>query len=105
MQIRIAAQNKTEFRELNSRLSTHPDADLNEIPAFLGFCSHYICVILRNDICVFAFTQTDQVQRVEVDMMLRTVLEFKQNESAQIALVAHCLAMLWFLEGDRPKVR
>lgn len=38
-------------------------------------------------------------------MMLRTVLEFKQNESAQIALVAHCLAMLWFLEGDRPKVR
>ncbi|XP_075898515.1 zinc finger MYND domain-containing protein 12 isoform X2 [Nelusetta ayraudi] len=47
----------------------------------------------------------DTVQRVEVDMMLRTVLEFKQNESAQIVLVTHCLAMLWFLEGDHKKVK
>lgn len=53
----------------------------------------------------FSHTQTDTVQRVEVDMMLRTVLEFKQNESAQIVLVAHCLAMLWFLEGDHKKVK
>lgn len=49
--------------------------------------------------------QTDTVQQVEVDMMLRTVLEFKQSESAQIVLVAHCLAMLWFLEGDHKKVK
>lgn len=49
--------------------------------------------------------QTDTVQQVEVDMMLRTVLEFKQRDSAQIVLVAHCLAMLWFLEGDHKKVK
>lgn len=40
--------------------------------------------------------------------MLRTMLEFEQNDSrkdsAQIALVAHCLAMLWFLGGDSLKV-
>lgn len=40
--------------------------------------------------------------------MLRTILEFEQNDSrkdsAQIALVAHCLAMLWFLGGDALKV-
>lgn len=53
----------------------------------------------------FSPTQTDTVQRVEVDMMLRTVLEFKQNESAQIVLVTHSLAMLWFLEGDQKKVK
>lgn len=53
----------------------------------------------------FSLTQTDTVQRVEVDMMLRTVLEFKQNESAQIVLVTHSLAMLWFLEGDHKKVK
>lgn len=53
----------------------------------------------------FSLTQADTVQRVEVDMMLRTVLEFKQNESAQIVLVTHSLAMLWFLEGDHKKVK
>lgn len=41
--------------------------------------------------------------------MLRTMLEFEQNDlrkdSTQIALVAHCLAMLWFLGGDSIKVR
>ncbi|XP_033943682.1 zinc finger MYND domain-containing protein 12 [Pseudochaenichthys georgianus] len=49
----------------------------------------------------------DEAQRVEVDEMLRTMLEFEQNDSrkdsAQIALVAHCLAMLWFLAGDSLK--
>ncbi|GAA6233331.1 zinc finger MYND domain-containing protein 12 [Lates japonicus] len=49
----------------------------------------------------------DNAQQVEVDKMLRTMLEFEQNESrkdsAQIALVAHCLAMLWFLGGRRRK--
>uniref|UniRef100_A0A3Q3SNU9 Zinc finger, MYND-type containing 12 n=1 Tax=Mastacembelus armatus TaxID=205130 RepID=A0A3Q3SNU9_9TELE len=47
-------------------------------------------------------------QRAEVEEMLRTMLEFEQNasrkDSAQVALVAHCLAMLWFLEGDSAKV-
>lgn len=41
--------------------------------------------------------------------MLRTMLEFEQKnyrkESTQIALVAHCLAMLWFLGRDSVKVR
>ncbi|XP_044066581.1 zinc finger MYND domain-containing protein 12 isoform X2 [Siniperca chuatsi] len=49
----------------------------------------------------------DKAQQVEVDEMLRTMLEFEQNDSrkdsAQIALVAHCLAILWFLEGDSLK--
>ncbi|XP_034001261.1 zinc finger MYND domain-containing protein 12 [Trematomus bernacchii] len=49
----------------------------------------------------------DEAQRVEMDKMLRTMLEFEQNDSrkdsAQIALVAHCLAMLWFLAGDSLK--
>uniref|UniRef100_A0A3Q0SX62 Zinc finger, MYND-type containing 12 n=1 Tax=Amphilophus citrinellus TaxID=61819 RepID=A0A3Q0SX62_AMPCI len=50
----------------------------------------------------------DKAQRVEVDEMLRTILEFEQKDSrkdrAQIAQVAHCLAMLWFLGGDFLKV-
>lgn len=49
----------------------------------------------------------DKAQQFEVDGMLRTILEFEQNDSrkdsAQIALVAHCLAMLWFLGGDAIK--
>ncbi|XP_070767212.1 zinc finger MYND domain-containing protein 12 [Enoplosus armatus] len=49
----------------------------------------------------------DKAQRVEVDEMLRAMLDFEQNDSrkdsAQIALVAHCLAMLWFLGGDSLK--
>ncbi|XP_068453980.1 zinc finger MYND domain-containing protein 12 [Clinocottus analis] len=40
----------------------------------------------------------------EAQQMLKAILEFEQNcsrkDSAQIALVAHCLAMLWCLEGD-----
>lgn len=44
-----------------------------------------------------------------MDKMLQTMLEFEQNgsgkDSVQIALVAHCLAMLWFMEGDYLKVR
>ncbi|XP_068996860.1 zinc finger MYND domain-containing protein 12 [Embiotoca jacksoni] len=45
----------------------------------------------------------DKAQRVEVDVMLRTVLEIDQKDSSQIALVAHCLAMLWFLGGEYVK--
>lgn len=43
----------------------------------------------------------------EARLMLKDMLEFEQNysfkDSAQIALVAHCLAMLWFLRGDSQK--
>ncbi|XP_029362759.1 zinc finger MYND domain-containing protein 12 [Echeneis naucrates] len=46
----------------------------------------------------------DKAQQVELDEMLRTMLEFEQSnsrkDSAQIASVAHCLAMLWFLGRD-----
>ncbi|XP_056240123.1 zinc finger MYND domain-containing protein 12 [Seriola aureovittata] len=46
----------------------------------------------------------DKAWQVEVDKMFRAMVEFEQNnsrkDSAQIALVTHCLAMLWFLEGD-----
>lgn len=58
-------------------------------------------------VCIHDF-ESDKAQRVEVDEMLRTMLEFEQNgsrkDSTQIALVAHCLAMLWFLAGDSVKV-
>ncbi|XP_037335365.2 zinc finger MYND domain-containing protein 12 [Pungitius pungitius] len=51
----------------------------------------------------------DKAQRVEAQNMLETMLEFEQNFSrtdpGQIALVAHCLAMLWFLKGDSLKAR
>ncbi|XP_041802560.1 zinc finger MYND domain-containing protein 12 [Chelmon rostratus] len=49
----------------------------------------------------------DKAQWAEVDEMLRTILEFEQNDSRrdppQTALVAHCLAMLWFLVGESQK--
>nr|XP_020476457.1 zinc finger MYND domain-containing protein 12 [Monopterus albus] len=49
----------------------------------------------------------DNSQQAEVDKMLRTILEFAQSDSrkdsTQIALAAHCLAMLWFLGGDSLK--
>nr|XP_040048138.1 zinc finger MYND domain-containing protein 12 isoform X1 [Gasterosteus aculeatus aculeatus] len=46
----------------------------------------------------------DKVQRVEAHNILEAMLEFEQNsDPAQMALVAHCLAMLWFLEGDSLK--
>ena len=49
-------------------------------------------------------SQSDKAHLVEVDGMLRTILEIEQNnsrkDSAQIALVALCLAMLWFLGRD-----
>ncbi|XP_061759795.1 zinc finger MYND domain-containing protein 12 [Nerophis ophidion] len=49
----------------------------------------------------------DKGQRVEVDKMLTTILDFEQDDSrrepAQIALVAHALAMLSFLGGDASK--
>lgn len=50
----------------------------------------------------------DKAQRLEVDEMLQTMLAFLQNDSrkdsAQIALVSHCLAVLCFLGGDSLKV-
>ncbi|XP_074498611.1 zinc finger MYND domain-containing protein 12 [Sebastes fasciatus] len=49
----------------------------------------------------------DKAQRLEVDEMLQTMLAFLQNDSrkdsAQIALVSHCLAVLCFLGGDSLK--
>ncbi|XP_074537952.1 zinc finger MYND domain-containing protein 12 isoform X2 [Halichoeres trimaculatus] len=49
----------------------------------------------------------DKSQRTEVDATLRAILEFWQanprRNSGQIALVALCLAMLWFLGGDSLK--
>lgn len=50
----------------------------------------------------------DESEQIEVDETLRTILEFWQEnprrDSGQIALVALCLAMLWFLGGDSLKV-
>ncbi|MED6283237.1 hypothetical protein CHARACLAT_006784 [Characodon lateralis] len=47
-------------------------------------------------------------QQVEMDEMLRAMLEFEQKQfrrdAAQTALLAHCLAMLWLLRGDFQKV-
>uniref|UniRef100_A0A3P8TAN0 Zinc finger, MYND-type containing 12 n=1 Tax=Amphiprion percula TaxID=161767 RepID=A0A3P8TAN0_AMPPE len=52
--------------------------------------------------------QSDKAQQVEVDDMLRTMLEFEQKDPrkdpAQVARVAHCLAMMWLLAGDSRKV-
>ncbi|XP_055366364.1 zinc finger MYND domain-containing protein 12 isoform X2 [Betta splendens] len=49
----------------------------------------------------------DKGQRLEMDEMLRTMLAFQQNDPrndpTQVALVSHCLAMLWFLGGDLEK--
>ncbi|XP_034551469.1 zinc finger MYND domain-containing protein 12 [Notolabrus celidotus] len=49
----------------------------------------------------------DKFQLTEVDETLRTILDFWQNnprkDSGQIALVALCLATLWFLGGDSLK--
>uniref|UniRef100_A0A8C2WZV2 Zinc finger, MYND-type containing 12 n=1 Tax=Cyclopterus lumpus TaxID=8103 RepID=A0A8C2WZV2_CYCLU len=56
--------------------------------------------------CIFAFILN--FQSGEARRMLKVMLEFEQNyirkDSAQIALVAYCLAMLWFLGGDSIKV-
>lgn len=65
----------------------------------------YICLF----VCDHLSSPLDKSQRAEVDQMLRTMLEAGENNSiqnkSQIALVAHCLAMLWFLGGDPQKVR
>ncbi|KAM4737355.1 zinc finger MYND domain-containing protein 12 isoform 1-T1 [Anableps anableps] len=49
----------------------------------------------------------EKSQRVEMDEMLRAILEFEHKQArkdiAQIALVAHCLAMLSLIEGDFQK--
>nr|ACO08964.1 Zinc finger MYND domain-containing protein 12 [Osmerus mordax] len=49
----------------------------------------------------------DEAQRTEADQMLKTMLEVQaqnnKQDVAQIALVTHSLAMLWFLGGSRNK--
>ncbi|XP_061590850.1 zinc finger MYND domain-containing protein 12 [Cololabis saira] len=46
----------------------------------------------------------DKSQQAEVDKILRDILEFEQQkfrkDPNQVAMVAHCLAILWFLKGD-----
>ncbi|KAM3849957.1 zinc finger MYND domain-containing protein 12, partial [Diretmus argenteus] len=48
-----------------------------------------------------------EAQRTEAEHMLRVMLEFAETESGpdggQAALLAHCLAMLYFLGGDSQK--
>uniref|UniRef100_A0A087XT98 Zinc finger, MYND-type containing 12 n=1 Tax=Poecilia formosa TaxID=48698 RepID=A0A087XT98_POEFO len=51
----------------------------------------------------------EKAQRVEMEEMLRVILEFEQKQSrrdaALIALIAHNLAMLWFINGDLHKAQ
>lgn len=64
------------------------------------------------DICTFVSIyglKSDKSQQIKVGEMLMTMLEFLQNNFRQdlalkIALVAHCLATLWFQGGDAIKV-
>lgn len=53
-------------------------------------------------------TELEKSQRVEMEEMLRVMLEFEQKQSRRdvnhIALIAHNLAMLWFVSGDLHKV-
>lgn len=46
----------------------------------------------------------DKAKQVEVDKMLQTILDFEQSQSRKdsdsMALVYHCLCMLWFMGGD-----
>ncbi|XP_034029097.1 zinc finger MYND domain-containing protein 12 [Thalassophryne amazonica] len=52
-------------------------------------------------------TCLDKAEQTQADEMLRTILQFEENDSrrdlGQIALAAHCLATLWFLGGDSLK--
>ncbi|XP_043982006.1 zinc finger MYND domain-containing protein 12 isoform X3 [Gambusia affinis] len=49
----------------------------------------------------------EKSQRIEMEEMLRVMLEFEQKQSRRdsnhIALIAHNLAMLWFVNGDLHK--
>ncbi|XP_054905970.1 zinc finger MYND domain-containing protein 12 isoform X2 [Poeciliopsis prolifica] len=51
----------------------------------------------------------EKSQRVEMEEMLRVMLEFEQTQSrrdvSQIALIAYNLAMLWFINGDLHKAQ
>ncbi|XP_027867530.1 zinc finger MYND domain-containing protein 12 isoform X2 [Xiphophorus couchianus] len=51
----------------------------------------------------------EKSQRVEMEEMLRVMLEFEQKQSRRdvnhIALIAHNLAMLWFINGDLHKAQ
>uniref|UniRef100_A0A3B3UKY2 Zinc finger MYND-type containing 12 n=1 Tax=Poecilia latipinna TaxID=48699 RepID=A0A3B3UKY2_9TELE len=57
----------------------------------------------------FHDSELEKAQRVEMEEMLRVILEFEQKQSrrdaALIALIAHNLAMLWFINGDLHKVK
>ncbi|XP_072304732.1 zinc finger MYND domain-containing protein 12 [Eucyclogobius newberryi] len=50
----------------------------------------------------------DRATQVEGDKILQTILDFEQKqirkEPGLIVLTLHCLAMLWFMAGDRVKV-
>ncbi|KAM4563842.1 zinc finger MYND domain-containing protein 12 isoform 2-T2 [Odontesthes bonariensis] len=63
---------------------------------------------IRNPAMLSDFSY-DHSQQVEADEMLRAILEFVQRysrkDSTQTALVAHCLAMLWFLGDDSLKAQ
>lgn len=56
----------------------------------------------------FHDSQLDESPQVEVDRTLRAVLESEKQrfgkDPAQIALLAHCLTILWFLKGDSLQV-
>lgn len=51
----------------------------------------------------------DEAQQAEADQMLRAMLKVQESNpkqaAAQNTLVAHSLAMLWFLGGSPDKVR
>ncbi len=79
---------------------------------FSNFQVCSVCMPVAIYSCVFVsihYFQSDKAQGVEVEKMLRTILEFEQKDtrrdSALVALVAHCLAMLWFMGGDSLQVR
>uniref|UniRef100_A0A3B5KZH9 MYND-type domain-containing protein n=1 Tax=Xiphophorus couchianus TaxID=32473 RepID=A0A3B5KZH9_9TELE len=57
----------------------------------------------------FHDSELEKSQRVEMEEMLRVMLEFEQKQSRRdvnhIALIAHNLAMLWFINGDLHKAQ
>uniref|UniRef100_A0A3Q2DU23 Zinc finger, MYND-type containing 12 n=1 Tax=Cyprinodon variegatus TaxID=28743 RepID=A0A3Q2DU23_CYPVA len=62
--------------------------------------------VLQNS-AVSPYSSYEKSQLVEMEEMLRTMLEFQQKEfrknAVQAALLTHCLAMLWLLRGDFQK--
>ncbi|CAL1605786.1 unnamed protein product [Knipowitschia caucasica] len=51
----------------------------------------------------------DKAKLIEADKMLQTVLDFERKQSRKhrglTALASHCLALLWFMIGDRVKAK